>query len=110
MASIINLKQQASFTLQMTKYIKSTMMVIAGFCWLAAALFMCFFLFQYLGSGAGLQVFDFFFPMSSPTVLIGLIHFLGFSAAAALCFVIGVGLCAHGFVPAPEIKKKVGLQ
>jgi len=90
----------------MTRYVKSSMMVIAGVCWLAFALLLCFFLFQYLVGGAGLQVFGFFFPVSSTTVLVGLVHFTGFVAAAGLCFVIGVGLCAHGIVPAPESEKK----
>ena len=86
----------------MTKYFKSTMMVMAGLCWLAFALLIGIFLYQYLSGGAGLQVFGFFFPVSSGTVLIGLVHFLGFVAAAVLCFTIGVGLCVHGIFPAPE--------
>jgi len=53
-----------------------------------------------------LEVFGFFFPVSSITVFIGLVHFSGLVAAAVLCFVIGVGLCAHGLVPAPEPEKK----
>ena len=86
----------------MTRYIKSTMMVMAGLCWLGFALLICLFLFQYLVGGAGLQVVGFLFPVSSTTVLIGFVHFIGFGIAALLCFIIGVGLCAHGVVPAPE--------
>jgi hypothetical protein len=96
----------ASFAPGMNRYIKSTMMVIAGLCWIAFAVGVCLFLFGYLLGGAGLQVSGFFFPVSSVTVLVGLFHFVGFSAAAFLCFVIGVGLCAHGVVPAPEPEKK----
>ena len=81
-------------------------MVIAGLCWIAFAVVICLFLYGYLLGGAGLQVFGFFFPVSSTTVLVGLVHFVGFSAAAFLSFVIGVGLCAHGVVPAPEPEKK----
>jgi len=87
------------------RYLKSAMMVAAGFCWLMAAVGFGFFLFQYLAEGAGLQVFG-FFGVSSLTVLVGLAHFIGFVAAAFLCFVIGVGLCAHGLVPAPRLEAK----
>ena len=90
----------------MIRYIKSTMMPVAGLCWIAFAMLICLFLYGYLVGGAGLQVFGFFLPVSSTTVLVGLVHFVGFSAAAFLSFVIGVGLCAHGIVPAPEPGKK----
>jgi hypothetical protein len=91
----------------MTRYIKSIVMVIAGLCWLAVALLIGLFLFQYLVGGAGLQVFGFLFGVSPTTVLIGLVHFVGFSAVACLCFVIGAGLCVHGLARAPEPEKKV---
>jgi hypothetical protein len=94
----------------MTRYIKSTMMVIAGLCWIGFAVFICLFLCGYLVGGAGLQVFGFFFPVSSTTLLVGLVHFVGFSAAAFLSFAIGVGLCARGVVPAPEPNKKRATQ
>jgi hypothetical protein len=86
------------------------MMVVAGLCWIAFALVIGLFLFTYLVGGAGLQVFGFLFGMSSTTVVIGLVHFVGFVAAACLCFVIGVGLCAHGLVPAPEPEKRTAPQ
>jgi hypothetical protein len=90
----------------MSRYIKSTFLVFAGLCWIAFALLICIFLYGYLVGGAGLQVFGFMFPVSSGTVLLGLVHFVGFSAAAFLSFVIGVGLCAYGVVPAPKPEKK----
>ena len=70
--------------------------VVAGLCWIAFAAFICLFLYAYLTGGAGLQVFGFFFPASSATILVGLVHFVGFSAEAFLCFTIGVVLLAHG--------------
>src|SRR5437588_1825933 len=94
----------------MTGYFKSTTMVVAGLCWMACAFVIGLFLFEYLVGGAGLQVFGFLLGMSSTTVSIGLVHFVGFIAAACLCFVIGAGLCAHGMVPAPEPEKKTVLQ
>ena len=86
----------------MTRYLKSTLLVVVGLGWILMAIFTGLILFEYLVGGAGLQVFGFFFAVSSTTILMGLVHFVGFAAAAFLCFVIGVGLCAHGLVPAPE--------
>ena len=90
----------------MTRYIKSSLLVVAGFCSLLFALGIGFFLFKYLAEAAGLQLIS-FFGLSSITVLIGLVHVVGFGAAANLCFVVGVGLCVHGLVPAPEQQGKV---
>jgi hypothetical protein len=86
------------------------MIVVAGLCWIAFAALICLFLYGYLVGGAGLQMFGFFLPVSSTTLLAGLVHFVGFSAAAFLSFVIGVGLCAYGVVPAPESEKKAVTQ
>ena len=100
-----SLDRWASFAHRMTRYIKSTLIIVAGICWLAFALVIGFFLFQYLGGGAGFQLFG-FFEVSSTTVLIGVVHVVGLGAAACLCFVIGVGLCAYGLGPAPERQRK----
>jgi len=55
---------------------------------------------QYVAGGAGLQ---FFVPaVSSGSVLIGLVHVVGFFMAAFLCFAAGVGLCARALVPPPR--------
>jgi hypothetical protein len=83
----------------MSRCIKSTVLVIAGLCWIACAVFFCLFLYGYLLGGAGLQVFGFMFPVSSTSILVGLVHFVGCSAAACLCFTIGLGLLAHGVTP-----------
>ena len=48
-----------------------------------------------------------FFGLSSVTILIGLVHVVGFVAAAYLCFVIGVGLRVHGLVLAPGPQGKL---
>ena len=89
----------------MTRYLKSTALVVIGLGCIVMALTIGLFLFEYLVGGAGLQVFGFLFPVSSITVMTGLVQFVGFSAAACLCFVIGVGLCAHGLVPTPKPEK-----
>ena len=72
------------------------MFMAAGTCWIAAALVCASFVLQYVAQGAGLQ----FWPLviSSGSVLIGLVHVVGFVSASGLCFAIGVGLCAHGLV------------
>src|SRR5262245_48644968 len=90
----------------MNRYIKSTLIVVAGLCWLAFAMAIGFFLIQYLGEGSGSQAFG-FFGVSSSGILIGLVHVAGFVAAACICFVIGAGVCAHGLVPAPEPEGKI---
>jgi len=82
------------------------MMVVGGACWLACALAVGLLLLQYLGEGAGLQAFGFFgLTASTTSVGLGLVHVVGLFAAACLCFVIGVGLCALGLVPAPEVPR-----
>jgi hypothetical protein len=55
-----------------------------------------------LGSLTGTQntAFD-FFALTPGGVLIGVVPLVGLMAAAGLCFVIGVALCAYGVVP-PE--------
>jgi hypothetical protein len=91
----------------MKRYFKSTLMVATGICSFAVSLGFGFLVFQYLAGGAGLQVFGFFFGVSSTTVLVGLAHVVGFSAAAFLCFAIGAGFCAHCLVPLPKPEPKV---
>lgn len=86
----------------MMRHVKRTILVAAGLCWFAIALAIGFFLFEYLSSGAGLQVFGYFFGVSSLTVSLGLSHVLGLGAAGFLSFVIGAGCWAHGLVPAPK--------
>jgi len=88
----------------MKRYIKGTMLVIAGLCWLMFALAIGLFLFKYLAEGAGLQVIG-FVGLSSITVLIDLVHVVGFAAVAYLCFVIGVALSVHGLLPPEPLKK-----
>jgi len=69
------------------------------------------FLLQYLADGAGLQDSGFGFPIFSPvssgSVLIGLVHIVGFFMLAVLCFVVGVGLCLRGFESKPDNTRKL---
>jgi hypothetical protein len=86
------------------KLFRGTIFMVGGICWIVAALVIGSFVWQYIGQGAGLPVFA--FVVSSGTVLVGLVHVVGFVTAAILCFMIGVGLCAHGLVPPPPPQKK----
>jgi len=84
----------------MKRVLKNTMMIIGGFCWFTLAIGVGYFLFQNYVTGASEdEYFDYNFGVSSGSVLIGLVHFVGFVAAAVLSFIIGLGLCVHGFVP-----------
>jgi hypothetical protein len=79
---------------------KSTLMVAGGLVWLALALVIGIFLFQNLGENAAVSGFNVFgFPISSLNIGFGLLHVVGFSAAAWLCLVVGIGLCVHGLFP-----------
>lgn len=80
----------------MTRYTKGAVLVISGLCWLTTSVVFLLLLYGYLSGGAGLQVFGFLFPVPATSVLLGMVHCLGFAGAACLCFVIGVGMLAHG--------------
>jgi hypothetical protein len=80
----------------MNRSIKSKLLMMAGFCWLAFAALIALFLCNYLVGGAGLQGFGFWLPMSGTTIVLGVAHFIGFAAAACLCLAIGAGLFVRG--------------
>ena len=75
---------------------KRAMFLVGGMLWLGFALGFAAFLLRYITGGAGSQFFG--GPVSSGSVLLGLVHVVGFGTAILLCFTIGVGLCAHGMV------------
>ena len=79
------------------KHFRTALFMAGGTCWIAAALVFGSLLFQYVTQGAGLQVI--LFPLSSGSVLFGLVHVVGLMTAIALCFAVGTGLFAHGLVP-----------
>jgi hypothetical protein len=80
---------------------KRALFIAAGILWMLFAFGFLFFLYEYLVPGAGLQ---FWIPVvSSGSVLIGLVHFVGLCATSLLCFAVGVGCWARGLVrPDPE--------
>jgi len=75
---------------------KRAMFLMGGMLWLCFALGFGFFFMRYIGGGAGLHFFG--GPVSSGSVLLGLVHLVGLSTAILICFAIGVGLCARAAV------------
>jgi hypothetical protein len=75
---------------------KRALFLIGGTCWFLFALGFAAFLVRYIAQGAGLQFFG--PPVASGSVLLGLVHVVGFAMAVVLCFAIGAGLCARGIV------------
>jgi hypothetical protein len=75
---------------------KRVMFLMGGVLWLGFALGFGAFLVGYIGGGAGLQFFG--GPVSSGSVLLGLVHLIGFGTAMLICFAVGIGLCARGIV------------
>jgi hypothetical protein len=73
---------------------KRALFVVAGVLWLVFALGFGFALLKYLRSGAGVQFLGGMF--SSGSVLLGVVHVIGFCFAALVCLGIGAGLFARG--------------
>lgn len=83
---------------------KRALCLIGGFFWLLFAVGFGLLLAQYVAQGDGLQFFGWIF--SSESVLLGLVQVVGLVIAAFLCFAVGAGLMARGFVRArDEIEK-----
>jgi uncharacterized membrane protein YhaH (DUF805 family) len=97
-ASLLNARQQDD------QRMKRAMFLIAGACWLLFAAGFGFILLHYIEQGAGLQFFGWMF--SSGSVLVGLVHVVGFVIAALLCFAIGASLLVRGFVEAGDDAEK----
>jgi uncharacterized membrane protein len=80
---------------------KRVLFILCGICWFMFGLGFAFFLLQYVAQGAGLQDLGpipiiFGQPITSGSVLMGLMEGTGLFLAAVFCFVVGVGLCSHG--------------
>lgn len=75
---------------------KKVIYVVGGVFWFLFSLGFGLILVNYIGGGAGLQLFG--GPVSSSSVLLGLVHLTGFVTAIFICFAIGAGLCARALV------------
>jgi len=78
-----------------TNIIRAATFLLGGCCWLGAGLICLVVLWTYASGGAGLQVIPLF---SSGSILIGLVHVVGFTSGAIICFAFGIGLCASALV------------
>jgi hypothetical protein len=76
--------------------LKRVIYVVGGVLWILFSVGFGVILFKYITGGAGLQSIG--GPVSSGSVLLGLVHLTGFVAAAVICFAIGAGLCARGLI------------
>lgn len=79
-------------------------LLIGGLSGFACALGFAILLLGYISGGSGLQLVGLplpFFgePVSSGSILIGLVHVVGLATASFLCFAVGAGFCAYGIVP-----------
>jgi hypothetical protein len=80
------------------------MFIFCGLTWFLFGLFVGIFSLRYLVGGAGSQdsvtILQIFSPISSGSILVGLVHFVGFFTLTVVCLLIGVGLFLHGLFPA----------
>ena len=80
--------------------LKRVIYVVGGVLWILFSVGFGVILFKYIAGGAGLQSIG--GPVSSGSVLLGLVHLAGFVAAAVISFAIGAWLCARGLVSDQE--------
>ena len=82
---------------------KRVMFVFCGLTWFLSGLVVGVFSLSYIAGGAGSQdsvaILRIFSPVSSASILVGLVHAVGFFALTVFCLLIGVGLFFHGLVP-----------
>jgi hypothetical protein len=80
---------------------KRVLFLLCGLCWIAfgivAGVFGCRFLFD--GGDSQTAILQIFAPVSAGSVLVGLIHAVGFCALSGFCFLVGIGLCLYCFDP-----------
>jgi hypothetical protein len=91
-------------------FLKKTMLLAGGICWLLFGIGFGFFVLQFLTQGAGLQFLGMDLPIFNPavssgSVLTGLVWMAGLSVAACLCLVMSLGMFVRGLGPAEEHKK-----
>src|ERR1035441_5848539 len=90
---------------------KRAMFIFCGVTWFVFGLFVGIFSFRYLVGGAGSQdsvaILQIFSPISSGSILVGLVHVVGFFTLTVFCLLIGVGLFLHGLVPAERDEHKL---
>jgi hypothetical protein len=90
---------------------KRAMFISCGVIWFLFGLVVGICSLRYLVGGAGSQdsvaILQIFSPISSGSILIGLVHAVGFFALTVFCLLIGAGLFLHGLVPAESDEHKI---
>ena len=93
---------------------KRAMFIFCGLTWFLFGLFAGIFSLRYLAgvvdSQDSVALLQLFGPISSGSVLVGLVHVVGFFALTVFCLLIGVGLFLNGLVPAESDEHKLELQ
>lgn len=75
------------------EFLKSALYFTGGILWLLFGAGFAILLWQFLTNGAGSQFLgDFISTVSSGSVLLGMIYFIGLSVASVFCFAISVNL------------------
>lgn len=90
---------------------KRAMFLFCGLCWLLFGVAAGMFSWRYLLDGADSQDSVFALqtlaPVSSGSILVGLVHVVGFFALTALCLLIGIGLFLYGLIWHPSDEQKM---
>jgi hypothetical protein len=78
--------------------------LIGGLSGFGCAVGFALLLLSYITEGSGLQMIGlprelFGDPVSSGSIVVGLVHVVGFAMASFLCFAVGAAFCAHAIVP-----------
>lgn len=80
---------------------KRVLFLLCGLCWIAsgivAGVFGCRFLFD--GGDSQTSILQILAPVTSGSILVGLIHTVGFFVLSSFCFLVGIGLCSYCFEP-----------
>ena len=88
----------------MIRLLTSAAVVLTGLCLLSVTAGLVLLAGLYLDKGNGLSTFP--WVVSPFTILLGLLHVLGLATIGRFCFVIGIALCAEGFVPASQSREE----
>ena len=90
---------------------KRAMFLFCGVCWLLFAVAAGIFSWWYLLGGADSQdtvfALQILSPVSSGSILVGLVHVVGFVTLTVFCLLIGTGLLLHGLIWHPSDDEKM---
>jgi hypothetical protein len=80
---------------------KRVLFLLCGLCWIASGIVAgcvgCRILFD--GGDSQTEILQIFAPDSASSILVGLIHTVGFCVLSGFCILVGIGLCSYCFEP-----------